>query len=103
MVTIIIFQKLPWEEKLGRVHSPKKLHLSSGVFHQVSHFIGDFSKTLAIDQNMNLHTRPTAIGKSIGKILRYGTGLVKILSKSDSRSCGLYIPQHGGKSLIAVE
>src|SRR5262245_56561946 len=103
MFTIIIFQKLPWEKNLGRIHSPKKLHLASGVFHQFRDFIGYFSRTLAIDQNMNLHTRPAAIGKSLGKILRYGTGLVKILSKSDSRSCGLYIPQHGGKSLIAVE
>src|SRR5262245_35505682 len=103
MVTIIIFQKLPWEENLGRLHSPKKLHLAAGVFHQFRDFIGYFSRTLAIDQNMNLDTRAAAIRKSCGKILRYRTGLVKILGKSDGRFCGLYIPQHHGKSLIAVE
>jgi len=103
VITVIIFEELPWEENLGRLHSPKKLHLASGVLHQFRDFIGYFSGTLAIDQNMNLNPRPTATGKSLGKILRYGTSLVKILGKSDGRSCGLYIPQHGGISLIAVE
>src|SRR5262245_3976267 len=103
MVTIIIFQKLPSDKNLRCLHSPKKLHLAAGVFHQFRDFIRYFSRTLAIDQNMNLDARPAAIGKGLGKILGYGTGLVKILSKSDGRSCGLYIPQHGGESLIAVE
>ena len=102
MVTVVVFQELPWEENLRRLDSPKELHLTPGIFHYRRDITGYFARTLAIDQNMNLDARPTAFGKSLRKIVGYGTGFVEILGKGDGGSRALYITQHDGKSLIAV-
>jgi hypothetical protein len=52
---------------------------------------------------MNLDARPTAFRKSLSKIVGYGTAFIKILGKGNGGSRGLYITQHNGKGLIAVQ
>ena len=52
---------------------------------------------------MYLNTRATAVGKSLGQLIGYGTVFIQILGKGDGGFGGFYVTQHGREGGIAVE
>jgi predicted RNA-binding protein len=86
-----------------RPHRAKRLHLASGLAHEIPVLDGHEQRTEPVQQHVNGETGPTAVGQRLRHRARHRAVLVEVLRVGDRcarRPDGL---QHRGKDLLSIE
>src|SRR5207244_13518460 len=102
LIAIIIFQQFPGKDDLWRFDYAKVIHLTSGVEHCLRDIISRVG-SVAIQENVSLDADSTSFGKGLRELVSYRADFIEVLRKRDRVFGGLYVPQHRGERLIAIQ